>query len=122
MPVVLVLDIDVDPVNKKLIAGTYARSIMTYPIGSITAVSENISEAEILTVFPNPIRSELFWNLTNGAGQYDAVIRDTKGMIVRKMEGQAKQGNMNIDVLVPGIYVFSLESSTRKYIKKIVKH
>jgi len=41
---------------------------------------------------------------------------------VRKMEGQAKQGNMNIDVLVPGIYVFSLESSTRKYIKKIVKH
>lgn len=122
MPVVPVLDIDVDPVNKKLIAGTYARSIMTYPIGSITAVSENISEAEILTVFPNPIRSELFWNLTNGAGQYDAVIRDTKGMIVRKMEGQAKQGNMNIDVLVPGIYVFSLESSTRKYIKKIVKH
>ena len=73
MPVIAVYDLVWNEGINTLVAGTFARSILSYsledivepPINTISSVSGPFSEESPLLVFPNPVQDQLSFTFTN---------------------------------------------------------
>ncbi len=83
MPYVPSFDIDWNPTHNTLIAGTFARSIMSYPIDSLTAspppdtstaTANPIAHEESLSVYPNPASHEITVNFPGLPGKTSEVV------------------------------------------------
>jgi photosystem II stability/assembly factor-like uncharacterized protein len=123
MPLVPVLDIDYNPSLKTLIAGTFARSIMSYPIEGISSNSEILPNGPEISVYPNPAVNILFWNTNSTkASESDIKVYDLKGNIVLQKANMKGQDNINVEALLPGVYLLSLEINGAKKYKKFVKN
>lgn len=62
LPLVRVFDLDINPVQKTLIAGTHARSIMTFPLDSLKVEEEissntNLATTNNCTIYPTLVQS-----------------------------------------------------------------
>jgi hypothetical protein len=62
LPLVRVFDLDINPVEKTLIAGTHARSIMTFPLDSLKVEEEisgntNLANANRCSIYPTVVQS-----------------------------------------------------------------
>ena len=89
MPFVPTFDIDHNPALNTLIAGTFARSIMTYPIDSLiissppdtsVAVSRVFGENFEMDIYPNPARHEVNIVFPSYPGKIsEVVVFDTSG-------------------------------------------
>ncbi|MDX1446867.1 hypothetical protein, partial [Lishizhenia sp.] len=64
MPVIAVMDVEIDYENEKLIAGTFGRSMYSYDISFLNLVTPPLSTVEKitneLTLYPNPAQDMLF--------------------------------------------------------------
>jgi photosystem II stability/assembly factor-like uncharacterized protein len=120
MPMVAVYDLGWNMARNELIAGTHARSIMTFPIDSIrplevpedtTVVSafQQILSAPEVKLFPSPARDYIFVEFSNnepGRG-YQLVVIDQNGrpVLQQKGEGSGRVVNrLNVASLPAGIY------------------
>lgn len=91
MPIIPVNDMDLNVAKNELIAGTYARSIMTYnldeltnPNGSVETDSPAFAEKESLKIFPNPATDFIeleFLNHESGRTAEIAIV-DASGKLV----------------------------------------
>ncbi|MBR9923336.1 MAG: T9SS type A sorting domain-containing protein [Bacteroidetes bacterium] len=102
MPSVMVYDVDVNPVQNTLVAGTFARSIMTYPLDSIiypivedTMTTSSFQlpyeKADAVKVWPNPASAEVQIGFTHpeGGGAYELVVLDVQGRLVKQLSGES---------------------------------
>lgn len=122
MPIIPVLDIEYNPVLKRIIAGTYARSIMSYPIEGITANNELAQTKLRLGLYPNPGSKVLHWNVgdANNAAKNIKVF-DQNGKLMIEESSQAGQGVLNINDLPSGAYVITIQQRGKQESKKFVK-
>jgi len=117
MPTITVLDLAFNDVKNELVAGTYARSIMSYPLDSITSmdtttiVSTNNLNAEIknsLDVYPNPANDYINIQLGNiePGRDFEIVILNSSGQLLYHKKGSGDQGSYEIDISdwASGIY------------------
>jgi photosystem II stability/assembly factor-like uncharacterized protein len=116
MPYVPSFDLDWNAAQNTLIAGTFARSIMTYPIDSLiasppndtsTAVSNFIADRLTLETFPNPAKNEINITFPGHPGKSsEVVVLDMNGKLVKKGKsaGVKIQVKMNIADLPSGSY------------------
>jgi len=116
MPFVPVYDLDMNLSRRTLIAGTHARSIMTYPLDSLR-IGENSSTFSpggiappSLSVTPSPATGNTTLTLSNLLSKQEAAvyIADMSGDVVwRELFSGYGDHRSNIDVsqLAPGIYV-----------------
>ena len=116
MPFVPVYDLDMNLSRRTLIAGTHARSIMTYPLDSLR-IGENSSTFSpggiappSLSVNPSPATGNTTLTLSNLLSKQEAAvyIADMSGDVVwRELFSGYGDHRRNIDVsqLAPGIYV-----------------
>lgn len=89
-PMVQVYDLEINPATKRLVAGTYARSILTYPLDSLLKTVPTTSPADFskieLSVLPNLVQHEatiLLKNLPTGADA-EVLIADASGKIIEQ--------------------------------------
>ncbi len=124
MPVIPVYDLDLDVANNRLIAGTHARSIMTYPIDSLLILTSGnyIQQALRLTIYPNPARDRIYISLPFAADSNGKInIYSSSGQLLQTQ--QTKNGvnqEINISNLDTGIYLTSIENQGRKFASKFV--
>ena len=138
MPVIAVYDIDYDSVNHKLLAGTYARSLMSYNVDSMLYVTplevSNLNDAEkdFYKVFPNPANNQLTVHLGGSSiysqqlTDFEFKIFDASGKIVfsntASINQQQSTNNYSIDVskMTDGVYYLVLNNRRKNSVMKFV--
>ncbi|MFT5147444.1 MAG: photosystem II stability/assembly factor-like uncharacterized protein [Flavobacteriales bacterium] len=105
MPLIPVFDIEIDIENDKLIAGTFARSMMSFPLDSL--YSEPVGIQEVLeniniTLFPNPTIDIL--NIKSDQQISNVRIHDLQGKLVLNETMNFSSRSIDLGKLVPGIY------------------
>ncbi len=121
MPAIPVFDIEIDYPNKKLVAGTFARSIQSFSLdsvfttsGTITSLSES-SETNI-TVSPNPVAERISINGVNNIKE--VCVYSISGKVVMKTSYESV---IDVSELPNGNYIIKVSSDTQTFIKKFVK-
>lgn len=116
MPVIPVYDIDINPVKRTLIAGTYARSIMTFPLDSLQS-DENVStfnpggsKQPTLIVTPNPANGLATLVTEHTSTQYETelIVADLAGRILHEEQFKGflrRETPVDTQNLAPGVYV-----------------
>lgn len=111
MPVIPVFDIAFHPLDNRLLAGTFARSMMAFPLDSLGIVTHyperKIKENE-LSIYPNPATDKINFS-HNGNGRL-MVYSIAGGQKV--LEEKISRDNRQIDItgLAPGTYLLVLEN------------
>ena len=108
MPLIPVFDIEIEPFENRLVAGTFARSIWSFPLDSLfndpIGVPENMSSQQI-KLFPNP--SSDFIHLESTDLIRRAEIYDLNGRQIKTIETDLQR--INIGDLVSGNYILRIE-------------
>jgi hypothetical protein len=120
MPIILVFDIEIDMDARRLVAGTFSRSIQSISIDSLLDITTGIEEFENeiqYLVFPNPAIESLniksSFNSTNIKWQ----IADLNGRIV--ITGSGIDQPIDIGNLTPGSYIFIPENGMKSKFLKV---
>lgn len=114
MPVVPVYDLDFDKVNRRLIAGTYGRSMMTFPLDSIVTASVSADKplaAAQLHIFPNPTTDDISVALPAGESEATVVIFNAWGSAVKRIAHRSGE-RIPLGDLPKGAYI--VQARTRK--------
>lgn len=121
MPLFPVPDIEIDTFNNQLIAGTFARSIWTFPLDSLDWVEEEVSDTTMIginenddldqnLVFPNPVvHSFQIQNAEPGLYQ----IYSSQGQLVKQIEIQNELTEVGVSELEAGLYFINRQGETR---------
>ena len=132
MPIIAVYDLEWNKGENTLVAGTFARSVMSYSLEGIVA-GDNLSsvdfktqEAASLTVFPNPVAGDLNLFFTNNQPNQPVVISifTLDGKLVK----QAKQRTaaeitwkVNVSGLPSSNYLVKIEGEFFSFSEQFVK-
>jgi photosystem II stability/assembly factor-like uncharacterized protein len=118
MPFFPVYDIDFNPGTNKFFAGTFARSIQSIDISSITGITKLKQNDYSINIYPNPAKDIL--NITTKLNKIEKKsIYDLKGQLVLEDFTNSKQ--LNISTLQKGYYLLILNDNDNKVVKKFVK-
>jgi len=120
MPLIPVFDLDYDQVNNKLVAGTYARSIQSFPIDSLfpTVITTTglMDQSKKTTVYPNPTKGLIYFD--NLQKQTTIIVYDINGKIMLEQELK-ENSTINLSLLKQGFYFIKDKNSQQIY--KILK-
>ena len=125
MPIIPVFDLVYDSLQRRLVAGTYARGMYSIPLDSIipnltTAISCPNNEND-LSIYPNPAKDYLFIE-TKSLQNAQIEIFNTSGKLVSKQNfSQAKKYRVNLLELKPGIYITRIYMDSHYITKKFMK-
>jgi len=119
MPLIPVFDIEIDTIQDVLVAGTFARSIMTFPLDSIfqEPIVTDIPRVPLssIQVFPNPVEDKL---KLQGVIEGPILVFDLSGKIVLQTRWSGKA--IDTSSLPSGEYIIhcSVQNKTNRFIKK----
>jgi len=128
MPVLPVYDLAYDDTNHTLVAGTFARSIMTLKLDDIikkytkpNSITEQIAD---LQVYPNPFHDQVTIDTRNILSPGNITITSLNGQVVfeQPISGSTKS-TLNLSALKPGNYLLTIQTknkiiATQKLIKQ----
>ncbi len=127
MPAIPVFDLEIDYVNRRLVAGTFARSIQSFPIDSILEQStvgiEDHSAKPTFSIYPTPARDVVNFTAKNiGSETYDIKVYSLSGKLVYS-RNTALKSRQQIPVahLDQGTYIISVRSEAHHYTEKFLK-
>jgi hypothetical protein len=111
MPVVPVFDIAFHPLDNRLLAGTFARSMMAFPLdslGMITNIQNRVSKPSVLSVFPNPANEKI--QFMNPDASMVSIYELSSGRKV--FEEKRSKGMQQVDVnnFSSGVFILSVVS------------
>ena len=128
MPVMPVYDIDYNSTTKKLIAGTFARSLMTFPMDSIvdknTSISDKLSEQYSSSVYPSPATNQVTLDIAGNVAGESAVINifSTGGRLVKTITRKNSEKTIiSINDLSSGTYIIKTDIGDKTLINRFVK-
>ncbi len=128
LPFVPVFDLEYDPVNHRLIAATFARSIQTWPLDSLvppplpTAISGPVAEAGTLRLWPNPARDQVWIALPQmpPAGAR-LQLYDLQGRLLETHTWPAAaQWQLPVSHLPKGIYLLQVQGREKTWQGRVV--
>jgi len=120
MPLILVFDIELDMDARRLVAGTFSRSIQSISLDSLLEFTTGIDELESkisFSVYPNPARETITVKSSGNATNIRWQIVDLNGRIIKK--GMGLEQPITVDKLAPGTYIFIPEVGLKTKFLKI---
>jgi len=132
MPIIAVYDLEWNPRENKLIAGTFGRSIQTYPLDGIVE-GENLSSVNFqaptttgLKIYPNPVRDDLTLEFVNEQPNKGVQISifDVNGRLMKTATRQTAKDvvwKMKVDDLPSGNYVLTVIGDYFSYTESFIK-
>lgn len=137
MPFVFVFDLDLDLIDNRVVAATFARSIMSYSLDSVLLAYNELTSVGVhmppltnetisyqtFSVYPNPSSQFIIIPpLSNKVTQ--AFISDVNGRVVKQLNIQDLIDNYNLAIsdLSNGIYFLHINSLESKRTAKFVKN
>jgi hypothetical protein len=122
MPTIPVFDLVYNPVKNLLVAGTHAKSIMSYDLhqeGLSTNLNTDVNDRRFagLRIGPNPV-TDFLTVYTNVA--LDRVeVMDVQGVVYQL---SFQEGSVDVSQLVAGVYLIRILSGEKMAITKFVKN
>ena len=124
MPLCTISELELDIPNKKLIAGTYSRSMWSYDVSWLTnldgppfgtGIAE--SEEDQFVCYPNPVEDLLYFC---GISDAEIVVYDLNGrqLLNKKVVDLGNYQQINLGSLPAGTYVLQVGDKRKKIIKK----
>jgi photosystem II stability/assembly factor-like uncharacterized protein len=120
MPIIVIWDLEYNHLNKKLIAGTYARGLQTIDVSNLTvnSTTENIVlNSDIIQIYPNPTIDQLKVNLDSNYKLSSVRVLDISGKIVLV----TKENFISLKDLSSGVYICKVLTDKGVVAKKFVK-
>lgn len=130
MPVFPVFDLDYDSVNYKIIAGTFARSMMSYDVSSLFKKNPDpsgLTEKMLsmgLKIFPNPTVDELTISLPNIQNGYERLaVVNAKGQRLHAIDSLHETNRVKVSGWDDGMYfvLIYVKGISEPVVKKIIK-
>jgi photosystem II stability/assembly factor-like uncharacterized protein len=124
MPVIAVMDIAINPIKKRLVAGTFAKSIMTINISMITDVNNIAPQKSDLvkvypTLFQNKINIEL---LNNFKPKAKVEIYNIFGQLVKEInEWNDSKMQLDLENISNGMYIVKIKIGNEYDVKQVIK-
>ncbi len=120
MPAIPVFDIEIDWVNNKLIAGTFARSVQSCSLDNLNTITSNntVMKDIAIEVFPNPTTDYLRVRKLPVGVAVD--LYDMTGKRLIHTKSDKKELQLDIRNLTAGTYMLSIEGRQQSF--KIVKN
>jgi photosystem II stability/assembly factor-like uncharacterized protein len=123
MPILAVYDVEIDEVNNRIVAGTFARSLQTYDLNEILL---NVKNTDIvifsaLSVFPNPAIDKVYFKITEASRfvPTEMQVFDMKGNVILR---DCFQPELNVSEWSSGIYTLQVKAGNKIWAGKIVKN
>lgn len=130
MPVCAVYEVEYDTLNHKLLAGTFARSLMSYNVDSMLYVAPKdttidttyIHEvtAMIYNVYPNPASSYIKVILKNTNDQSVVSILNSEGKILNTVPVKNYESEIDVSEYAEGVYYITIKRNEKSFFKKII--
>ncbi|MBI1267830.1 MAG: T9SS type A sorting domain-containing protein [Cryomorphaceae bacterium] len=124
MPRIPVFDLEVDTTNHRLVAGTFARSIWSFPTDSIFTWPEDSGiyvdnpKKNRLTIYPNPVNDRLH---ISGIEQCDIEVYSMSGQKVLAVGNVTANRPINVSMLNSGKYVMLVSRNGRRESLSFIK-
>lgn len=119
MPLILVFDIELDMDARRVVAGTFSRSIQSISLDSLLDFTTGVEEFESKTtfsVYPNPAHEYINVKSTGKTTSIQWQIIDLNGRV--KLKGEGINQQIPLNELSPGTYIFVPEKGLKtKFIK-----
>ncbi len=90
-----------------------------YTLNPTTDISENTNPVPVLFVFPNPVGDNLNFS-TNLDGFWRYSLEDLFGNTVFEGEQQTSTGQIDLNAMSPGVYLFKLWLGDTHFVRKII--
>ncbi len=122
MPMIPVFDIEFNTANNKVIASTFARSVQTLDISTITGIENFYQANNELSIFPNPAKESITISNINKSSKIIFEIYTLSGEKVKSASVDFTNSiTISTSDLSVGTYIIMIESNNKKSIKKFVK-
>ncbi len=132
MPIIAVYDLEWNRGENTLVAGTFARAVMSYSLEGIvegdnlSSVDFKTQESVALTVFPNPVGSDLNLVFTNNRPNQPVTISiySLDGKLWKQTKKRTEKAvNWTVDVseLPSGNYLVKLEGDYFRFSEQFIK-
>ncbi len=120
MPIVPIYDIEYDSYYQKIIAGTFARSMVSFSLDSLLTIVSiedqiNPTSTSSLTVYPNPTVDYI--NISGlPKGDKQLWISSMEGQIMKSLSIQDQESpyQIKVEMLPPGVYTLSILSNNER--------
>ena len=124
LPIIPVYDIVADTLENRLVAGTFARSILSFPLDSILPAGEivepnGLAEAEsipIMKVFPNPVQNQVTLMTSKPASR--VMVFDISGSMILMHDKTGRQFNFDTQDWNAGMYIMTVEFSDGSFLNE----
>ena len=131
-PIVAVYDLEYNPTENTLAAGTFARSVMSYSLEGIiegenlSSVNNRTLEGNQLTIYPNPVSADLNLEFQNNRSNkaVQITIYDTNGRLIKQAKQQTAPSvnwRVNVQDLPSGTYLVQVEGEYFVFTEQFVK-
>ncbi len=124
MPLIPVYDIEIEALTNKLIAGTFARSVQSINLNTITGLdAKNIATQNNWLVYPMPFNNELTIKIDKTMSNATVQIFDLMGKVIIK-NNVFITANSNYVLplnLSSGEYIINVSDGKDSFTKKIIK-
>jgi photosystem II stability/assembly factor-like uncharacterized protein len=130
MPVFPVFDLAYDSINYKIVAGTFARSMMSYDVSSLFKKNPDpsgLTEKRVsmgLKIFPNPTVDELTISLPKIQNGYERfAVVNAKGQRLHAMDSPQETNRVQVSGWDDGMYfvLIYVKGISDPIVKKIIK-
>jgi photosystem II stability/assembly factor-like uncharacterized protein len=126
MPIISVWDLVYNPSNQRLIAGTYAKSLQTIDVNSLTTGITKIQTtiSENVKVYPSIVSTGKFTVETNELSANTALnLFDVNGKKVRSIPTLTNEKTeVDMDDLANGLYFVEVKNAEGSVTKRIIKN
>ena len=121
MPLIPVFDLEIEAVDNRLVAGTFARSIWSFPLDSLftdpIGIAENLS-SENITLYPNPVDD--FVNLDTDLKIEGIELYTLEGKLERRFANNFYR--LDLCNLSAGNYILKIYSDKGVMEHKLIKN
>lgn len=120
-----VFDIEIDTFKNRLVAGTFARSMYSFPIDSIlnkqqVSISPTPPPTAIsVMLHPNPTSNTVFISASENIQQVN--LYDVNGKAIASKPANEKQTALSVSLLANGLYYIEIKTINYKTVKKLIK-
>ncbi len=123
MPIISVWDIAYNTVTKRLIAGTYAKSLQTIDVTTLTTdLNSAVKNESQLLVYPSVTSGELHIKTPDHGNSTTALILDLNGKSVKQVNLDNETTTLDISDLNSGAYLVKMSGSNGSAVKRIIKN
>lgn len=122
MPLIPVYDMEWDLVNRRLIVGTHARSMQSFPMDSLIApilLSAQTPEISSFDLYPSPATTQIHLEWPDQIGSWEMFNAEGRKVRGGFLDGQLQR--IAIDQLQAGVYFVRAESQGQMLVRRFLK-